>query len=432
MTERNKAVTAVAATTSAGMVMLAVILLSTKYLGPSEQGFFFAFMSFGVLVQVGDFGLSYAVMQKASHLTHSSIDVLQKFEAQARRWGLLTAALSTTAVGIFGSISFHDWSANPRLQVTEWGVAWGLALASLFCGQCATPILSLMEGSGKITRAWRIRMLQEWVGGIACAIALILGWKLFGIALYWAGRALISLPLLFLRIYDRDSRPDFPLDQNVNWRKDMWPFQWRMGLSNLSGFLIFRASIIVILAEQGPIATGQYGLALAAMNMMLSVTASWPNSQAARFGQLLAAKKCQTAIAEAKSTLRLSTIFAFTSTAAVLSLFGIAAYLDLDISRRMTDLVTLTIVLATGLAHHLVACQAVLLRAYAKEPLLAISVIGGIANIIGAFVAAHFGTLPIIATVALACALIGLSVSTHLFVTQCKKWIYEECEFQNT
>lgn len=419
MTAPNKAISAIAATASAGLVMLIVIVLATKLMTPTEQGLFFALMSFGVLVQVGDFGLSYAVMQKASHLGQASMEMRYEFESRVRQWGFFVAALSTTLVGVLGFISFSGWETAPQMESVSWKNAWFLSLAGLFAGQCASPIVSLMEGSGNVVPAWRLRMLQEWFGGIACSVALVLGWGLYAIALYWVGRSLISSPLLFRRIYGPSHSSEL---RTFNWRNEMWPFQWRIGLSNLSGFLIFRGSIIVILAEQGPVVAGQYGLALAAMNMMLTVTASWPNSQAARLGQLLSAKKASVAKPEVLRTLLYSSVFAIFSAIAVWSLFGLAARAGLDISRRMTDLVTLALILTTGVAHHIVACQAVLLRAQIKEPLLTISLIGGIANIIGAYFSARFGPPALIAMSALTCAFIGLGVSTHLFITQSKEW----------
>lgn len=420
-----------AATTSSGVVMLIVILLATKLLTPSEQGLFFAFMSLGVLVQIGDFGLSYAVMQKASHFHQASLAALHGFETRIRRAGFYVAALSTAAVGVLGIFSFNNWGTSPQLAGIDWEVPWALALLGLFAGQCANPVISLMEGSGKVIPAWRLRMVQEWAGGIACAAALVFGWGLYGIAFYWLGRSLISLPLLFRRIHQDCTTLLSSTPQIFRWRDEMWPFQWRIGLSNLSGFLIFRASIIVILSEQGPVIAGQYGFALAAMNMMLAVTTSWPNSQAARLGQLIAAKTPWIAKIESQQTMKRSLLFAFLSAIAVWSLFSFAVRADLDISRRMTDLVTLALVLATGVAHHAVACQAVLLRAQIKEPLLIISVIGGVANIAGTIVAARFGTPPLIALSALTCALIGLCVSTYLFVNQCKKWTEKTCESLN-
>jgi hypothetical protein len=406
--------------------MLVVILLATKFLSPSMQGLFFSFMSFGVLVQLGDFGLSYAVMQKASYLAQASNGSLHWFETRVRRTAFFVAALSTAVAGILGFLSFSSWDMTPQLEGISWKAAWGLGLAGLFAGQCTSPVLSFIEGSGKVVAAWRLRMLQEWIGGIAFTVALVLGWGLYSISFYWVGRSLVSFPLLFQPLYKSDTPHYSGSPLTFRWRDEMWPFQWRIGLSSLSGFLIFRATTIVVLSEQGLVVAGQYGFALAAMNMMLAVTTSWPNSQAAHLGQLLSNGRSLAATVEAERTLRDSTLLAVVSAILVWVLFSLAASADLDISRRMTDLWTLGVIFSTGVIHHVVASQAVLLRAQVREPLLAISVIGGIVNISAAFIAAHFGTSLEIALSGLTCALVGLGVTTRLFLIQRKDWMDRE------
>src|SRR5262249_1258679 len=51
-----------------GLVLAAAAVCVVLYLSPAEQGVFFVYMSLGTLVQLSDFGLSYATLQTASHL----------------------------------------------------------------------------------------------------------------------------------------------------------------------------------------------------------------------------------------------------------------------------------------------------------------------------------------------------------------------------
>jgi hypothetical protein len=47
---------------------MAIAWLATRRLTPAELGFFFSFLSLGALVQVADFGLSYASLQTGGRL----------------------------------------------------------------------------------------------------------------------------------------------------------------------------------------------------------------------------------------------------------------------------------------------------------------------------------------------------------------------------
>lgn len=406
-------------------MMLAVVVLATRILTPVEQGFFFALMSVGALAQVGDFGLCYAVLQKSSHLKPLPEGNADPLYRQVRLWSLRVTALSTSAIVITGAISLSLSDDATRLTFDSLFVAIA-SLAALFCGQAAAPLLALREGRGQVTGAWRKRMLQEWSGGTACVIALCIGAGTYSIAMYWIGRTAVVLPLLFSKTKETP-------DTGISWRNEIWPFQWRIGLSNLSGFFIFRATTLVVIAEQGAVEAGRYGLALAAMNMMLAVTAAWPGSAATRLGQLIAAGQPLVAAREAKTIRHKSTAFAACAALAAWALFALASKHDLEMARRMADPVTLALILATGLVHHIVSTQAVLLRAQIREPLLTISIVGGIANLTCACIAAHYGPPSAIAATSLACALIGLMVSGRLLAAQCKTWKEAtSCACQNT
>ena len=418
MAEARRIFTALAATASAGLAMLAVILLATRLLSADEQGYFFALMSVGALVQIGDFGLSYAVLQKASHLGGDAGNAA--LQRGTRRLSIRTAGLSTLAASVFGAISIGPG----HLAALDFPslLAGSFALAALFASQAAAPLLSLREGSGQVAAAWRLRMLQEWAGGIACVATLLAGGGLYSLLALWAGRSAVILPLLV-------NAPPYATEAKatISWRDELWPFQWRIGLSNLSGFLIFRVMTLVVIAEQGAVEAGRYGFALAVMNMMLAVTTAWPNSSATRLGQLIAGGQPLLAVTEARRTRLRSTAFALASALCVWALFALATAHGLEIAQRMADPLTLALLLATGVVHHLVATQAVLLRAEIREPLLMISLIGGVANLAGGWLAAHFATPPAIAATALACALIGLVVSSQLLAAQHDKWKGTQC-----
>lgn len=415
MPNQYRAISAIAATGSAGFVMLMIVSLSTRFLTPTEQGLFFAFLSFGALAQSGDFGLSYAVLQKACRLGNSPIEYIENFVGQVRRWAFMLALLSVFIAGVSGFISFKNYSITNRTDSIIWLAPWVIALTGIFLGLYSAPLISLMEGSGKVSAAWRIRMLQAWVGGLACIFSLIQGWNLFGIAFFWLGSALTAFPFL---INFPTRRVTSITKQKMNWREEIWPFQWRIGLSNISGFLIYRASTIIVFSAYGSIVAGQYGLALAAMNMILAVTTSWPNSQATSLGQLIASGKYKEAFSESKSTLIWSSCFSIFAYLLAFAIFGFASYRNYQIADRIVDLCTLAAIFLTGFISHVVACQAVFLRAQAKEPLLGISIFGGIANILGGTLAAKYGNIYLVATSGLVCAAFGLLVCTYLYLMQ--------------
>ena len=136
-------------------------------------------------------------------------------------------------------------------------------LLGVFLNQLTIPQMSLREGSGRVTQMWRLRLVQEWLAGIACLLALQAGWGLWSLGAFVGTRAAVAA--VWLTIGDTlptgEEHPPYSLER---WMAEIWPFQWKIGVSWLSGFLIFRVFAPIILLEKGPVAAGQFGLAIRA------------------------------------------------------------------------------------------------------------------------------------------------------------------------
>src|SRR5438045_8289976 len=95
----RRAAVAVASTASGGVALLAIAWFATRRLTPVELGFFFSFLSLGALVQLADFGLSYASLNTGGRLAGSGrLHELPSVAARIRRWNLATASVATAAV----------------------------------------------------------------------------------------------------------------------------------------------------------------------------------------------------------------------------------------------------------------------------------------------------------------------------------------------
>src|SRR3954469_15622263 len=86
-----------------GLVLLGAAVCVLWRLNAVEQGVFFFFISLGALLQLSDFGLAYASLQTASHLsvTHNEA-TLAAFRRKAHQLNLrilLTAAVAIAAGG---------------------------------------------------------------------------------------------------------------------------------------------------------------------------------------------------------------------------------------------------------------------------------------------------------------------------------------------
>lgn len=372
----QRALVAMAATASGGIGLLAIAWLATWRLTADELGFFFSFLSLGVLVQLADFGLSYAALQKGGHL--AGTEGLHELPALARRishWNLVASSLATIAVAAIGWILFSTKGAAKATSPVAWHGAWVTFLLGVYVTQLTAPGISLREGAGKVVQMWRLRLGQEWVAATACVVTLYLGGGLWSLSAFALARA--SVAATWVRL-------GHPLGPGTStsytwkrWMAEVWPFQWKIGLSGLSGFLIFRSFSPLILMEKGPVMAGQVGLSIAIMNLLIAVTTAWPMSQTSRWATLLAGRRFEELRVEFPITLFLSTVLSAVSAAFCAVVLWQLRERGFAFAAKFTEPVTTAIIVATAVVHHFVICVAALLRAEGREPLLWPSVFGG-------------------------------------------------------
>lgn len=409
---KRRAALAMASTASGGVALLAIAWLAARRLTTPELGFFFAYLSFGALMQLGDFGLSYATLQAAGALAGSGRGhELASLERRVVKWNLLATAMAAVVVTLLGWATF---SSQQSLAAVAWRSPWLSYVAAVVANQLTMPRISLREGGGRIEEMWTLRLAQELAGGAACLIALHAGAALYSLAAYAGTRAVVAASWL---TFGDPMRRDAAAGQYTieRWMAEVWPFQWKIALSGLSGFLIFRSFSPIVLLEKGPVAAGQFGLAISFMNLLIAVTTAWPLSQAAHYAALNASGGHTELRRSFPAMLWASSAFSVFGTAALIAAIAEARALGISVALRLPDMTTTAFILATAIIHHVVACFAVFLRAEGREPLLIASVAGSIGTVAIIWATAHAGSLRDVAVANFLCTMVGIPVVLFLF-----------------
>jgi hypothetical protein len=417
---KSRVVFAIAARASQGVGLFTVAWLATYRLTPAELGFFFSFLSFGALIQLADFGLSYAALQTGGSLAGTArLNELRAVARQISTLNFYAAGFATLAVSWIGWSTFM---AGGGQDVSAWRAAWAGYLAGTFAFQLSMPAIALREGSGRVVEMWKLRLLQEWVGSIACLFVLHFGGRLWCLAAYAAARASVAGCWLLLgtALPPALSIAKYTMQR---WLTEVWPFQWKIGMSVLSGFLIFRAITPIILVEKGPVVAGQFGLAISVMNLLISVTSAWPMSHAAHYSTLIARGQFDELRREFPSLLWASTALAVAAAVSSIGVLWWTRQRGFTFALRMPDPSTTAIILTAAIVHHIVLCFAMFLRAEGREPLLIPSVIGGIITVSAIWLTAHFGTARDVAVVNFVLAAGGIPIAFLLLRGRQRFWL---------
>ncbi len=397
---------ALAMTTRAvqGAAMAAAGILVLLRMSATEQGFYFAFISFGLLLQLCDFGLSYASLQAASHrlATDRAAD-LAALTSRALRINTIVTIAATAAVVLLGGWTFRRADA-----ATSWVAAWVAFIVAVGLNHLTAPAIFIVEGGVSVARAWRLRLAQEVGAGALLLGVLAAGGGLWSLVGYYAVRW--ALAAWWLRRFDALApRADVARLPMTHWLRELWPFQWRVGVGAISGFLVFQAFGPILFALRGPAEAGRFALSLSVMNAIVMVTTAWPVSQAAHFGIMLGRRDAERMRHHWTRLLVASTAFAVVSAAAAIGLFAFLATWQPALTARFADPATTAVLVAAAVPHHVIACFAVVLRAERRDPLMVLGLVGGVATVASMTLAARsFDTF------AVALAYLGCTVATAI------------------
>jgi len=412
MTGRHEVPYALVARGIQGSVMLGAAAIMIWRVPAAEQGFLWVFMSLGALQQAGDCGLTQVVLQTANfHAARGDASGLAGFWRLAKR---IAAAIVPAAALIAYLAGAFFFNASDDAAAPSWGAPWTAFVLATMSAQLLFLGVAYVEGAVSVTESWRFQAWLEGSSGLVFLSGLWWSAGLWSVVLYSAARCAVTAAwLLSRRRKFAGARPAaYGL---ADWRREVWPYQWKVALNAFTGILIFRALTPIVLAEHGAAAAGRFGFSLAMMNTWLSFTVVWPQSQTARIGTALNRQQLTELQRIFRAMLASSTAFASAGAAAALVFLWGIERTSPTFASGYAGLGTTGLLLAAAIVHHVVFCIAVLLRSERRDPLLPFSIFGSLITLGVVWLAAHSGPLLHVAAAYFLCACVGLALVLATF-----------------
>jgi O-antigen/teichoic acid export membrane protein len=161
----------------------------------------------------------------------------------------------------------------------------------------------------------------------------------------------------------------------INWRTEVWPFQWKIAVSWLCDYFIFQLFTPVLFAFRGPVEAGKMGLSMSIVLQLSAMMLSWMTTKAAPFGSLIAKKDTTELDRMFFRSLRQSVALFLGAAALVLIGVFAAPYIFPKVSSRVEGWPVFLLLLLTALSSHVVQSEAIYLRAHKCEPFLVQSIV---------------------------------------------------------
>ena len=400
---------AIAYTSGNGILGAAIgvfsVVLYATCLTKSEQGYYYTFAS--VLAIQGFFELGFTgimtqfVAHEHAHLSWSNDGIGLEGEKKYRsrlasllhicvKWYSIVAVLFLITLQVAGTFFFAEFGQDTSV---DWKKPWIIISAMSAWSLFLAPVFSFINGLGLVKDIAKMNFFRTIINTIVLWTCLLLGFKLYSMAFASIVSAIFVVIFFFshkfIAILSDIWKAE--ISEKVSYMKEIFPYQWKIALSWMSGYFIFNFMNPVIFATVGAVAAGQFGMSINVLNQIRTFAMSWITTKVPLMSRLI----------ELKEYIQLDKIFRKTVIQEVFVCIALLAgfwivifmlrttHLSLGgsvLSERFLDYFPLLLVTIPVVIQALTDNLATYLRCHKQEPFLVISIVNGIASALSIFI----------------------------------------------
>lgn len=373
-----------------------IVFIST-FLTGVEQGFYYTFGSILALQVFFELGLTGIMTQYVAHeASHLTLDENREYHGEGKyksrlaslvrfcvKWYSVLAVIVSLFLLIFGFFYFSKYGDNQG-EVVSWKIPWIIITIATAIKLFQSPFTSILSGLGFVKEISKISFWQQLILPTVTWLGLVLGFKLYVSGIGY----LVSVVIWFLFIKKQNLLPillnllKVKISESVSYMKEIFPYQWRIALSWVSGYFIFQLFNPVLFATEGAIVAGQMGMTLTALNAIQAFSMSWLNTKVPIYSSYIAQKNYV-----ALDSLFIKTLKQMTLICAILLvsfLVFICFLRELQISikgnilaDRFLDYIPMILMMVPVFLQQFTNSWATYLRCHKKEPFLVNSIVNG-------------------------------------------------------
>lgn len=388
-----------------GIVTLAFV---ARFLTKAEQGYYYTFGSILAIQIFFELGLCNIIIQFVAHENavlkwqgdmnfegpKEAISRLSSLLRFTIKWFVVISILFIIGLLISGYVFFNRFgNVNDFVQ---WQGPWFLLAVTTALALFAAPVMAYLEGLGKMKEVAKVRFIQQIIQLPLMLVLFSLGLKLYSAPIAYT----IALSVIPIWIFFGSSKKILRniwcrMDIfKVDYRKEIFPFQWKIALSWISGFFIFQLFNPVLFATEGAVVAGQMGMTITVLNAILMLTLSWVSTKMPTFSVLIARREYKELDRLFNTTLIQSTLLNVLALCVFFLLVYILRHYQISINDkqfgdRFLDYRSMLFMAIPITLNHIIASWATYLRCHKKEPMLIQSIVIAIMCSISTFTFGH-------------------------------------------
>jgi hypothetical protein len=364
---------------------LITLIFVCRYLTPQIQGYYYTFFSLVGLQTFFDLGLSQVTLNMASHEWSSlgldasgrligDSDASSRLAGLARfsvLWYATISFLFVVVVGIAGYVFLSTKSESGVVWQQPWCFTAILAGLTLWAGF----FVALLEGCNQVEQISLYRLIQAVLSRLVLWIILVMEGELWAVVGSLGVGLLCTLCLAgysYRRLFA--SLLSAPSGRRIQWRSEIWPMQWRVGLSSAVSYFGFGIFVPIAFHYQGSVMAGRMGMTLQAVGSLHQAAMAWVTTKVPKYGILIKRKAYQDLD---KLWFRCSTISVGLMAAGTVAVWLLVLALnawDVAVAQRLLPVFPTALFLAGATIFQFTQCQSAYLRAHKQEPMAPMNV----------------------------------------------------------
>jgi O-antigen/teichoic acid export membrane protein len=378
---------------------LIVVLAIPFFLTAEQQGFYYSFSSLVAIQIFFELGLSQVLIykfadlyQKASSPYSPYLEKINSLLFSSRIIYRVLAALFFI-VGSFAGILFFRSTTTVGV---EWQFPWLLLVSATSINLAQSVKLAFMESIGNMHHVSVARLRANAMGTILFIFVIFLGGGLWSASVIPMVNAIYLTLWLYgtktslkYRIARRSGRAKLKELMRM-WHSEVFPLQWRISLSWISGYMIFQLYTPIAMRRFGAVDAGRLGYSIAIISAIVTIGSTFTSAIAPRLSALYSAGELSDYNATFDRSFRQSAFLMLI----LLILVNLAVYLcSLYLPAVSERLLSVTDTIAYSIAAYLsgvILVFSIYLRSQQKEPLLALSLVASLLMSLALFIGSSY------------------------------------------
>lgn len=361
--------------------------VTTKF-SAEVQGYYYTFTTLLLFQTLLELGFGVVMVQFISHEwahlrwkshnelegDHRSLMRLASLVRLGIKWYLMLALLFFVIVGTIGYFFLSQYKTNIDFQIPWWLLCFSVSLSILIL-----PMRNLLEGTNQIARNQMILLKANIASTIAGWLAIYSGAQLYSLAIISGISVVAGFLLLvptflpFLKIEKTRQ-----IDNQISWRHEFWPQQWRIGTSWLSGFFMFQSFVPIMFQLHGPVVAGQMGATMQVYQSVNSFALSWTNVVGPKMGVLAARRDYSALRSLVNSTYKRSLAASIVFSIAAFSVILLLHHYGIPQVSRFADLPSISILLLVCIVIQPANVATLAVRFQKEEPFVVNSIVSAL------------------------------------------------------